>query len=204
MTKREQQAAAEECASIGKELIRALAHPYRVHALHILNQRVSSPKELSREVGCSVSTMAYHVNQLSESGFVELVREEPRRGATEHYYRGNRRAIFNDEEWVLVPDPIKGAIVGMELRVTGKLISESLGSGTFERRPDRHHSLHEAVVDEQGWTEAMKLLQDTMEKLKEIEGQAAERRHLGNTADEAVPLVVSIVGFERAADSVES
>lgn len=186
-------------AKVDEKLILALAHPYRVHALHILNQRVSTPKDLAAEVGCEVSTMAYHVKILRENGFVELVREEPRRGATAHFFRGTRRAILVDEEWVLVPEPIRAAIVGMQLRATGKLIGDSLASGTFERRSNRHHSLHEAVVDEEGWNEAMELLESTMEGIAEIERRSAERRHSdGDAAAPGVPLVISMIGFERA------
>ena len=185
--------------SLGERLISALAHPYRVHALHILNQRVASPKEMANEVGCEVSTMAYHVKILVEGGFVELVREEPRRGAREHFYRGTRRAIFVDEDWVLVPEPIRAAIVGMELKVTGKLIGESLATGVFERRSNRHHSLHEAVVDEKGWEEAMDLLEETMRAIAAIEQRSAERRYsAGGSGGAEVPLVISMIGFEKA------
>ncbi len=183
---------------LGKDLVHALGHPYRVQALHVMNQRMASPKEVAYEVGCSISTMAYHVRQLEETGFVELVREEPRRGATEHYYRGTGRAIFAAEEWVLIPEPIRAAVVGVELRLTGGLLSRSLGSETFEKRADRHHSLHESLVDEEGWCEAMEALRDCMERIIEIERKSAERRLESGAA--GIPLAVSLLGFERAAE----
>jgi DNA-binding transcriptional ArsR family regulator len=196
LTKKRRLWAEEYCAK-GQDLIQALAHPFRVHALHILNQRVASPKELSYECECSVSTMSYHVRMLAEAGFVELVREEARRGATEHFYKGTHRAIFWDDEWVLVPEPIRAAIVGMELKVTGEILGRSLGSGTFEKRSDRHHSLHEAMVDEQGWQDGMSALKDCMNRIIEIEGEVAERQLTGESAAR-IPLAVSLLGFERA------
>lgn len=179
-----------------EELIKALAHPARVHALHILNQRVASPKELAYEIGTPVGKMAYHIRVLDEAGFIELVREEPRRGATEHFYKGTQRAVFFEEEWASVPQPVRAAIVGMELKATGKLLSESLGSGVFENRPNRHHSLHESVVDEQGWDEAMQVLEDAMNRVTEIEAESAERRL--ESHERGIPLAVSMIGFERA------
>jgi DNA-binding transcriptional ArsR family regulator len=182
--------------ALKQDIIKALAHPSRVHALHILNQRVASPKELANEVGTSVGKMAYHVRELDKAGYIELVSTEPRRGATEHFYRAIKRAVFSDEEWAQVPEPVRNSIVGMELGATGKLISESIRSGSFERRDNRHHSLHEGMVDEQGWDEAMALLEETMEKLSEIQAVSAERRIESEEA--GIPIAVSLIGFERA------
>jgi predicted ArsR family transcriptional regulator len=181
---------------IQQHILKALAHPSRVHALQILNQRVASPKELAGEVGTSVGKMAYHVRELDKAGYIELVRTEPRRGATEHFYRAVKRAVFSDEEWAQVPEPVRDRIVGWQLRQTGELLTAALQSGSFERRDNRHHSLYEAMVDEQGWDEAMSLLAETMDRLNEIQATSAERR-LENEKP-AIPMAVSVIGFEMA------
>lgn len=178
------------------DIIKALAHPSRVHALHILNQRTASPKELANEVGTSVGKMAYHVRELHKANYIELVKTVPRRGATEHFYRAIKQAVFSNEEWAQIPEPVRVSIVGMELSATGKLISEAIESGSFERRDNRHHSLHEGMVDEQGWEEAMAVLAEAMEKLSEIQATSTERR-IGSD-DPGIPLAVSMIGFERA------
>jgi DNA-binding transcriptional ArsR family regulator len=179
-----------------QDIIKALAHPSRVHALHILNQRTASPKELAHEVGTSVGKMAYHVRELDKAGYIELVSTVPRRGATEHFYRAVKPAVFSDEEWAQIPEPVRANIVGMELAATGKLISEAMKSGSFEQRSNRHHSLHEGVVDEQGWEEAMELLKETMERLGEIQATSIERRL--KSEEPGIPLAVSLIGFERS------
>jgi hypothetical protein len=96
----------------------------------------------------------------------------------------------------LVPEPIRAAVVGLELTATGKLLSASLGTETFEKRADRHHSLQEYTVDEQGWTDAMKALEVCMCRIIEIKQESAERRLEAN--DPGIPLAVSLIGFERA------
>jgi DNA-binding transcriptional ArsR family regulator len=174
--------------------MRILAHPARVHALHILNQREASPKELAYEVGISVQKMAYHVRELRKGGFVKLVRTEPRRGSMEHFFKGTKQAAFTEEEWSEVPEPMRAAIVGMELRVTGKLLECSMRSGAFERRPSRHHSLQQALVDEDGWRASMKILDDAMWKIDEI-CKSSEAR-LQETGEPSIGLAVSIIGFE--------
>lgn len=181
---------------LGEQLVQALSHPYRVHALHVLNKRTASPKEIAHEIEADISLVAYHVKELAKLNFVEIVREEARRGATEHFYRGTGRTIFHADEWVLVPEPIRAAVVGIELAATGRLLSASLGDETFERRADRHHSLQEYMVDEQGWADAMKALEVCMCRIIEVKQESAERRLATGSA--GVPLAVSLIGFERS------
>lgn len=73
-----------------EKLARATAHPLRVSILEILGidgGRVLSPSDLSRELQIPLSNTNYHVTELAKSGLIELVRERPVRGATEHFYR---------------------------------------------------------------------------------------------------------------------
>jgi predicted ArsR family transcriptional regulator len=73
-----------------ERLARATAHPLRVSILEILGidgGRVLSPSDLSRELQIPLSNTNYHVTELAKSGLIELVRERPVRGATEHFYR---------------------------------------------------------------------------------------------------------------------
>jgi DNA-binding transcriptional ArsR family regulator len=183
---------------IDQELVKVLAHPARVQALHILNQRVASPKELAFEIGIPVGRMAYHIRELAKVGWVDLVRTEQRRGATEHHYRAVKQAVFSDEDWAQVPMQVRSKIVGMEIRETMKLVGASVESGTFEQRGNRHHSLHEFVVDEQGWDAVMGLLEETMNALAELRVESDERR--AGEAAQAIPIAVSLLGFEKVTE----
>ncbi len=178
------------------DLVKALAHPARFHALDILNKRdTASPKELAREVGIEVGLMSYHVRELEKKGFVELVDTAQRRGATEHFYRATRRAFFSDEEWARVPENLRATIVGEQWERTWRELAGALESGSFEVRGDRHHSLCESMVDAQGWSEAMTLLSGTLDRLLEIEAESAERRLVSEEA--GIPMAVSMIGFEK-------
>lgn len=73
-----------------ERLARATAHPLRVSILEILGidgGRVLSPSDLSRELQIPLSNTNYHVTELAKADLIELVRERPVRGATEHFYR---------------------------------------------------------------------------------------------------------------------
>jgi DNA-binding transcriptional ArsR family regulator len=181
---------------IDMDIVKALAHPARFHALDILNKRVASPKELAAEVGIEVGLMSYHVKQLRDKGFVELVDTVPRRGAVEHFYRASKRAMFSDAEWPRVPANIRGSIVGEQIERTGALLGAALDSGSFEARPTRHHSLCESLIDEQGWKDSMEALKTALERLIEIEGESAERRLASE--EPGIPMAVLLAGFEKA------
>lgn len=181
---------------IDLRLIKAIAHPHRFQALHILNQREASPSELANEIGTPVGKLAYHVRELEKFDCIELVRTVPRRGATEHFYRAVRSAYFNDKEWVRLPESVRGSIVGMQMKATGELVGESMRAGIFERREDRHHSLHTMKVDVQGWSETTAVLEETMKKLIEIKATSTERLLEGS--EDSIPMAVSIIGFETA------
>jgi hypothetical protein len=74
-------------------LARANTHELRVSILEVLGLdggRTLSPKDLSLELQAPLSTVNYHVTQLHKSGLLELVEEQPVRGAREHFYREKR------------------------------------------------------------------------------------------------------------------
>jgi DNA-binding transcriptional ArsR family regulator len=69
----------------------ALSHPVRRAILATMLKEgglVRSPKELTNELPLAgqLSTLSYHVRVLAKCGALSLVREEPRRGAFEHFY----------------------------------------------------------------------------------------------------------------------
>lgn len=73
-----------------ERLARATAHELRVAILELLAMdggRTLSPSDLSRELQIPLSNTNYHVTELAKAGLIELERQQPVRGATEHFYR---------------------------------------------------------------------------------------------------------------------
>jgi predicted ArsR family transcriptional regulator len=176
--------------------LKALSHPLRFRALHILNARVASPNGISLELGVDVNKIAYHVRVLDKFGCIELVDTKQRRGATEHFYRATSRSVISDDEWVHIPRNFKDNIVVEQTKLTGQAISDSLASGAFNARDDRRQSWIPMQVDDQGWTEAMAVLAEAEEKLLAVQATSAKR--LAEGEEEAVPVAVSLMGFETA------
>ena len=176
------------------DLIKALGHTLRFQALHIFNKRVTSPNEVSRELGVPVNKLAYHVRVLEKSNLIELVKTEQRRGATEHYYRATSRAQLTDEDWMHLPKNIQSNITFDVMKVIGREVGSAMQTGSFDARNDRRQTWLSMQLDEEGWREAIAILAEAEERLISLEAEATERR-IANGSD-PVPMSVALLGFE--------
>jgi DNA-binding transcriptional ArsR family regulator len=180
--------------TVDQRLVRAMGHQVRVHALAILNERVASPNEISKELGESVGHVSYHIKVLKECECIELVDTAPRRGAMEHYYRATDRAFLDAEEWAAIPDSIRPGLSASALKTVINDAASSLLAGTFDKRIDRHLSWTPMIVDEQGWEELQVGLREMLGKVLEIQGSSAER--LAKADATGIPVSVAMMGFE--------
>lgn len=179
-----------------EELIKALSHPIRLSVLQILGERVASPNEIARQTGEHVTTISYHVKVLREAECIELVETQPRRGATEHYYRAMERGHFSDEDWNDLPQEKReeiSALVRQELFVQ---IFGAQEERTFDSRRDRHLSWAPMNLDNEGFGELVQLLTNTLEASFEIQAKSTARMADGKEAGK--PAVIALMGFEAA------
>lgn len=179
---------------ITQQLAKALAHPLRVRILTSLHKGISSPNQLSQELGEPLGNVSYHVKTLLEYDCVELVKTEPRRGAVEHFYRATERAFFSDSDWAKIPASARKGITGVVLESIGTDATEALIAGTIDARTDSHVSHTPLVVDEQGWEEINKLLAETLNRAIEIQEEAASR--LADGKAESLSTKLAILHFE--------
>ena len=122
-----------------------------------------SPNELSRELGDPLGNVSYHVRILRELDCVELVRTEQRRGALEHYYRATASPGSTTSSG---PACRRRSAA----RRSGRTLSEILEGASAAQprgwlRPPRGQVVDrvELELDEQGWSDVVKLLNDTLE-----------------------------------------
>jgi predicted ArsR family transcriptional regulator len=181
-------------------LVKAISHPDRLEALKILNERVASPNELAKELGCENNYIAYHIRELAKYDCIELVRTEPRRGATEHFYRATKRPHFRDEEWLLIPKSLRNQLLRQSLEGMATAIGDSIDSDKFESREDRHFAYVPAKVDEQGWHEAMDLMSESLERFYAI--VAASQERATDSEEGLFPMAFTMLGFEMGDDEV--
>jgi len=96
-------------SSTDADVLKALNHPVRRQAMSIFDNEVASPKELAARLGLSIPSVSYHVGILRDLGLIKVVREVPRRGAVEHYYKAVARSLSVRQvvDWVLASDQDK-------------------------------------------------------------------------------------------------
>jgi DNA-binding transcriptional ArsR family regulator len=179
---------------VDQRLVKALAHPLRVEILTILNERMASPNELSKELEEGLSQVSYHVKVLKDFECIEMVKTEPRRGAVEHYYRATERAFLTDRDWKALPESVKPGVSSSAIQMIFDDVVGALAGGTFDTRDDRHISWTPGVVDEQGWTESVDLVAETLEGLIKIHAASAKR--LAKSGEEGIPATAVLMNFE--------
>jgi DNA-binding transcriptional ArsR family regulator len=184
-------------SGVDQRLVKALAHPLRVQILAILNERMASPNELSKELEEGLSQVSYHVKVLKDFECIEMVKTEPRRGAVEHYYRATSRAFLADSEWQHLPDSIKPGVSTSVLQLILEDVIGAINGGTFNARDDVHMSWTPGVVDEQGWDESVGLVNDTLEQLIKIHAGSAKR--LAKSGEAGIPATAVFMNFEGLA-----
>ncbi len=178
-------------------VIKAIGHPLRWRMLEALNEGESSPAQLARRFGEPVNLVAYHMGILAKAGGVEMVRTEPRRGSTEHYYRATMRPYFADREWAKLPPETRRALMAVE---TKQMVNDirAAAAGTGLDHPKTHVSRSPLELDREGYDEVATLLAGVLDQLHDIQARAAVRQ--ADKASKKQPSLsteVAIVHFER-------
>lgn len=187
---------------VDQRLVKALAHPLRVEILTILNERMASPNELSKELEEGLSQVSYHVKVLKDFECIEMVKTEPRRGAVEHYYRATERSFIPDSEWKTLPDSIKPGVSWSAFKMIIDDVVGAIKGGSFNARDDVHMSCTPGVVDEQGWKESVELVNETLDRLMNIHSSSAKR--LAKSGDEGIPATAVLMNFEGLSAEAKS
>lgn len=178
----------------GHSLVRVAAHPVRAQALAILTDRRASPKQIADELGERVGNVSYHVRELEQLGLIELVDEERRRGAVEHFYEAVPRPRLSGADWEKLNLAERQDISTWTLQLLLADATQSLSAGTFDARPDRHLSRTELQLDERGWQELVAVKAEALRATEAVKQASAAR--LRAAGAEGFPALSSISCFE--------
>ena len=190
-------AAAQDTGELDEALLRAISHPLRHRLLGMLDGRTASPNQLARELGLPLGRVSYHIRLLNDLGAIELVGTEPRRGALEHFYRAVTTVWFNEADWSKLPRSARRGILGQNLQHIFASVTKAADSGGFDNQSSA--VLRAPLeLDDEGMTELSQLLRDSLDRAREINARAAERRGADATAP-ATPTELAILHFERPA-----
>lgn len=177
-----------------QRLLKAVSHPLRHRVFSVIDEAgEASPKEVAQTLGEPLGRVGHHVRLLARLGAIELTRTEPRRGATEHFYRSAVRRFFDDEAAARLPPETRRALVGQYLqRLLGDAAAAAGGTG-FDH-PEAHISYVLLDLDEEGMDAVATLLGETLERVQAIKDAAALRLA---GADAPLRTEVGILHFER-------
>jgi DNA-binding transcriptional ArsR family regulator len=175
--------------------VKALRHPLRVRILARLQERTASPVELAEQLQSTLGSVAYHVRTLHQLGLIELVRERPVRGATQHYYRAVERATISDDAWREAAPIAKQAVVGAALQNIDEYTRAAAAAGGFDR-DDAHLSRTALRLDAKGWSELTKACGRLLEQVQRIEDSARRRIERDPQADGITDVGLVLMAFE--------
>ena len=185
-----------------QKYVKAMAHPLRLRILAALEHRTASPSELADELDAPLGNVSYHVRQLHGLGLLELVKETPRRGAVEHYYRLEARPHITDKAWGEAPRIVKEAVQRGMLSRVAEQVNAAVDAGGFDRA-EAHLSRLPLTFDDEGFAEAARAFGELVTRLQEIESESRERLEQ-NQHEGEVPALVVLLLFEAAEEAARS
>lgn len=181
---------------------KAIAHPVRLQALAILNERTASPSEIARELDLPVANVSYHVTRLLALKMIEEVETRHVRGAVEHRYRAMVRLAFEQGEWNELTDKQKHQ-VGLEaVRVIAADLLGASGAGDFLRKPDDgmeelHLHISALSLDVEGWNHVSQGIRRVYEEAFALQAAANARREAGAETSRPVTAHLVMALYER-------
>jgi predicted ArsR family transcriptional regulator len=180
------------------KLAMAISHPVRFRIITAMNspERDASPKELAEEFDLDVKRVAYHVRELAELGYLELVDTEPRRGSIEHVYRPVQRFEAWSLEWGELFPAFKQVVAASALGIGVSAIGASIDAGKFEAREDSVLAQDTFRTDDRGAEEAAQILIKAVEDLLAVANDTKAR--LTETGEKGFLLSYLTASFEGA------
>lgn len=158
-----------------EQLVKGLSHPLRTKCLTVLAERVASPREIAEALDDDLSNVSYHVRVLSELGLIELVKEEPVRGAVAHFYKAVERPLISAAESEQMSPEVQKAFSAYNWDLLIDDATEALEKGTFHSRPDWHLTRTTLLLDSKGFTRLSKAMDELLELVFEEQSASAER-----------------------------
>jgi len=186
-----QKAKKGEAELIDQDLIYGLGHNLRVRCLALICDEPSSPRRVSDALGEGLSSVAYHMGILRDTGLIELAETRPVRGAVEHIYRATQPLVIPEGLWSKLPPAARAKIWGDVLVDIDNDVTASVKAGTFDARADFHISWTPLCLDEIGCRKLAKKADRWLEEMVEV--QAEQLGGLAAAAESGLPAATAAV-----------
>lgn len=181
--------------SIEEILAYAISHRIRVYVLTLLNEGVYSPEEIAQIIGEPSNKVSNHIRELLDAGSIELVKSEPVRNTTKHYYRAVEMPIYDEAEMAAMTPEQRQVTIGLTLQCLTAEFMSAFWAGKMASDPQLWVSWRWFNVDELGRHEIADWQSRSWERFQEIEADSTNRR--AKSGEPATSIVAAQLGFER-------
>jgi DNA-binding transcriptional ArsR family regulator len=156
-----------DAAGLDTRLAKALSHPLRQRLLMAYTNREVSPSQVARELDESLGDVAYHTKRLVEHGCVELVRAVRGRGGVKHFYRAAVKYEVTDRQFGMLSPSLRRSVAEP---VLAQILEDVAGAGAAGALGDDdvHISRIRLDLDEAGWAELSRLLEEVVDRAQEL------------------------------------
>jgi DNA-binding transcriptional ArsR family regulator len=164
----------DDTQEVELRLAKAMAHPVRVKALELLDQKPMAPVEVADRLDVPVSNMSYHFRTLLELEVIEEVSKEQVRGSLKTTYRSCVDLLVMQVHWGAIDGQAMGVMRRAILSATALRVTDAIKAKTIDRRPEFHITVQTVNATEEEWKEVTAMYEDARERLAEIAANSAE------------------------------
>lgn len=195
------------------ELVQALEDslvpfPYRVSkvfadelCLKILAEanlrEISAPLFHAEIGGDSIEGIRRCFKTLEKTGWLLQVGQKTggrRRAGIERFYRATAPATCDNEAWAVVPQSIRPSSSWEVFRLLADLVKEAIIAGTFEARLDNHLSWSVLRLDQHGWENIARGVDDLLTFILKEKDRAEDR--LAVSGEKPITTTIGLGAFE--------
>jgi hypothetical protein len=177
-------------------LFKALRDPDRAWILAMITDAPAAAVDLEKRCEIPRNRISYHLKMLVKYECAELMDTIPVRGTYKKIFRGLVPAFMPPADWAKMSFEARN---GWSIKIVNEAferIQRAFHAGTFDKRLDRVAANYKPRLDEEGWAEAYKLLEELHEKFRP-EGpleEASNARHPDHM--ERTPFTLSIFFYQ--------
>lgn len=177
-------------------LMKGLEHVLRQHILLLAVQREVSPKEITELLGEELGQVSYHIRVLRKRcGLIKATRQEPRRGAIEHYYRATTETLMPAKAWRGLKAGLRTAVrAGMASDLFNDLAA-AVKAGKLQGDAD-HLARLPLALDEEGRRNVYVIAQRANGEVEAEQGKASARMARRNGHGKVLAYVFAVCAFE--------
>jgi DNA-binding transcriptional ArsR family regulator len=179
------------------KIAKVFADPLNLKIMTQLNIHPMSPTQFHESFGGSKTTLYRRFKMLEDWGWLGRAEEKSggkRRGGTETYFYARRPAIFDSCNWSKASVSFRESSSWKIFEQLAEQVREAFDSGTFDSRPERHHTWTPLILDDLGWLKVIAAVDGLFHWLFKEQDDAARR--MRKSGEQSVVTTVYLALFE--------